>query len=155
MAHIREQVRKAAKQTLVNAATSAGSRVFTSLLRKFQPNELPCLVIETPDEAEIKRAFPNQMPPGRLDRQLTLVVRAYVKEADGAEDALDDLSAEVEAALHADRAAATLGGLVPKGLWPIAYQADESGAIQIPCYAGVTVYRGETNTLSNAPTVAL
>lgn len=154
MAHVRTQIRTALAAALVAANTDAGSRVFTSRLRKVEAADLPCLFLVTPEEPDTRRAFANASAPSKLERDVVVVIEAVVKHADGAETAVDDLLAQVEAALHANRSASTINGLIPKGLWPVSFEADED-QLEVRVYLGRQRYAGSYFTQSNAPTVAL
>lgn len=153
MPHVREQIRKAVAATLVAANTNAGARVFTTRLQQITAADLPCLLVVTPEEPEIRRAFAGSSVPAKLERDVTIVVEAIAKHGADAEDAVDDLCAQVEAALHATRAAATLGGLVPKGLWPASFEAEED-QLEVRVYLGRMRWAGTYFVNSNAPTAA-
>lgn len=153
MSHIRTQIRDALAAALVAANTAASDRVFTSKLRPVTAADLPCLLVVSPEEPEIRRAFAGSAIPAKLERDLSIVIEAIVKHADGAESAADALLAQVESALHASRAAATLGGLIPKGLWPASFEAEED-QLEVRVYLGRQRYAGTYFMQSNAPTVA-
>lgn len=151
MPHVRQQIRDAAITALLAANTGAATRVFKLAKRDMLTvADLPCLVVSTGDEADIVREFANQMPPSRLSRPVDVQIEALAKTDDDA----DDLFAEVETALHATRAAATLGGLVPRGLW-LKSVAPDADLLETRVHVLRGTWAGTYHTQSNAPTVAL
>lgn len=105
MAHLRTQIRNALAARLTGLATT-GSRVSTTQFYPVAPSSLPCLLIVTEDETV--EAASIGWPPV-LARELRARVVALVSGTSGHEDALDQIAAEIEVAVAADR---TLGGLV-------------------------------------------
>lgn len=105
MAHLRTQIRNALAAQLTGLASTA-SRVSTTQFYPVAPSSLPCLLIVTEDE-NIEAASIGWPPV--LARELRARVVALASGTSGHEDALDQIAAEVEVALAADR---TLGGLV-------------------------------------------
>lgn len=154
MAHVRVQIREALKSALVAGVPIVSGRVFTSRLRRFTAADLPCLIVMTPEEPEARRAFANAPAPARLERDLTVGVEALAARTDGAEDQVDAILAQAESALHATRVAATLGGLIPRGLWPGFYTAGED-LLDIAVFSGRQAFTGTYYCMSNAPEAAL
>lgn len=96
MAHARKQIRDVVVAQLLGLTTT-GNRVFTSRVHPISNAELPCLLIFTRDET----SQPETMgKPRRIERQLSLMVVACVKQNSDYDAALDGIAAEVEAALY-------------------------------------------------------
>lgn len=104
MAHLRTQIRTALAARLTGLATT-GARVYTTQLYPLAQSSLPGLLIVT--DAEDVEAMSIGAPP-LLARQLNVRVVALVAAVSGHEATLDQIAAEVEIALAADR---TLGAL--------------------------------------------
>ena len=110
MAHKRQTIREAVV-TLVTGLSTTGSRVYSGRVYPSGLDNLPGLNVTTPKDDRS-----GNFPANRKAqvRELTILIEARVKPADGVavpQDQMDDIEAEVQAALMAD---VTLGGLV---LW--------------------------------------
>ena len=103
MSHKRQQIRDQVKTTLTGLTTT-GANVFKFRVYPMAAASLPGLIIFTKEE-ESEPASQGST----LLRQLALAVEGYAQATADVEDTLDDIAAEVEAAIEADR---TLGGLV-------------------------------------------
>lgn len=105
MAHPRKLIRQAVV-TLLSGATAADARVFKAREVSFKQSELPAVAVYTPDE-EVETT--RSTAPRELERTLQLVVEGVTESGSPSDvdDAADDLSEEIEAALDADP---TLGG---------------------------------------------
>lgn len=105
MAHGRQQIRDAAVSA-VTGLPITGSNVYSG--RAYRKVKLPCLSVYTPTEA----ASPGEdlvMGSTKQERTLVLEIVATAKKRADIDDYLDDICADVEAAIAAD---ATLAGLV-------------------------------------------
>lgn len=103
MPHGREQIRAAFATALTGLATT-GDNVFTGHPYPLAAGERPGLVVVAPVEA----IDPDgDLAGSKLDRNVTLVVIGYAGGED-VEDTLDDIAAEVEAAVAASVAIAAL-----------------------------------------------
>ena len=95
--HLHKQIRDAVKTLLTNLTTTT-THVYANRLQPLQDANLPALRIYTNDErAEVL----TMHLPAMQDRTLTIVVEACAKAASGLDDALDQISKEVEVALAA------------------------------------------------------
>lgn len=98
MAHARKQIRDAAVALLAGLA-STGTRVFHGRVRPLPADHDPYLLVyafeETIEPSSIGR-------PIALDRFLTLAVEGRAVSSGVPDDILDQIAAEVEAALAAD-----------------------------------------------------
>jgi hypothetical protein len=98
--HYRQTIRDALKDVLIDAHTQAGANVFTSrarpILEILQKREA-VLSIYTGDETS-QRSGDSKL----LIRTLTVTIEGAAGGGDDLDDLLDDLSAEVEAAIDAD-----------------------------------------------------
>lgn len=108
MAHIRKQIRAAAVATLkAMTPSSVGERVYPSRVDPLEVEQLPALRVYTiRDRAE--RLGQREDYGVRSERTVQLIVEAVVRVDADLEDALDDLSVEVEEALGDN----DLGGIV-------------------------------------------
>lgn len=104
MTHVRAQIRATVKTTVTGLATT-GSNVFASRVRPVSDGDLPCLLVYTLEEES--EPLSKGSPPA-LVRTLDLVIEGLARSKTALDDALDQIAAEVEAALAADL---TLGGL--------------------------------------------
>lgn len=94
MAHVRRQIRDAVAARLTGLATT-GARVAASRVHPVAAGAGPTLAVYTVEEEAERTAF------GRdplLDRALSLAVEIYV-QAEDFDDVIDQVAAEVEAAL--------------------------------------------------------
>ncbi|MBI5135776.1 MAG: hypothetical protein HZA24_00405 [Nitrospirae bacterium] len=106
MPHVRTQIRGAVA-TALTGRPSTGARVFPSRVWPLQQADLPALLVyavsDPVDEEQLTIGRPR-----KLWRDLELVVEARVAGTTGLDDQLDQIEAEVIAALALDP---TLGGL--------------------------------------------
>jgi len=101
--HQRKLIRDAAVALLANAGTAAGARVTPTRIDPHKKNELPALSVYTlseqtdPDDASTA--------PRELWRTLKLEIAGWVAHSTAApaDDALDALAEQIEAAMDADR----------------------------------------------------
>lgn len=109
MAHQRKQIRDAVVARLANA-TGAGTRVSATRVDPHKRGELPALSVYTPSE----QVDPDGAltAPRELTRDLQLEIVGWVAHSDAlpADDAMDALALEIEAALDSD-SYPPLGGL--------------------------------------------
>lgn len=101
MAHQRKLIRQAVVQLLANAATAAGSRVMGTRVDAHKRSELPAISVYTLSEA----SEPNATAPREITRDVQIEIAGWVahSEATPADDAMDDLAEEIEAAMDGDR----------------------------------------------------
>ena len=101
MSHARKQIRDAVV-TIVTGLTTTGANVFKSRKAPLfdKDTELPCLCIYTEDE-EIDEEKGKHA--GLSYRYLELKITGYAEDASTLDDTLDDIAAEVETAVLADR----------------------------------------------------
>lgn len=100
--HPRQAIREAVVALLVEAKTAAGSAVYASRGVQWRNVELPGIAVYTIEETSDRKH-----PQGNLDRHLVLAIHAVTQLGENVDDALDDLSLEIERAMAADQ---TLGG---------------------------------------------
>ena len=101
MSHVRRQIRSAAAAALTGLATT-GDRVYPSRLSTVTDADLPCLLVNTDDEAIAGADVLDSVQ----ERTLTLNIRACAKTTANLDDLLDTMAEEVETALAGE----TLGG---------------------------------------------
>jgi hypothetical protein len=111
MAHVATQIRTAVYGLLLNT-TGAGQRVYKTKTLPYQERYLavfPAIAIYStnsrPDPVEGRLC-------GLSVQTHSVAVELFVQQNDGADDALDDLAAEVEALIMDDQ---TLGGIAVSG----------------------------------------
>lgn len=98
MVHPRKQIRDAVKNVLLNAATAAGSGVYSNRVLKYFTTELPSLNVVSDSESSDRRTE----SPRELSRVLDLKIEIRIRESSTLEDELDSLAEEVEQALGAE-----------------------------------------------------
>jgi len=102
MSHIRQQIREAVALSVTGLVTT-GQNVYQS--RVYPHNVLPCISIFTKEE---QAEFTSVSRPRASRRELSLVIEIRAKEAADVDDQVDQISAEIEAAISGD---ITLGGI--------------------------------------------
>ena len=100
MKRSRQKIREAVAANLAGIATVYTSRIYPKLT-------LPVISVYGNNEQSEGEAT-EAVGPQRYSRRLTLEIEITAEATEGADDAVDDLSAQVEAAMAADR---WLGGL--------------------------------------------
>lgn len=93
--HAREQIRSAVVTALTGLSTT-GSNVFATRIHKLQATELPALAIYTLQEV-VER---ETMKPRKQERSLRLAIDVAIQQVSDVDGALDDIAAEVEAAME-------------------------------------------------------
>ena len=151
MPHLRTQLRTAAAALLTGLPTT-GSRVHVNRMRPIAAADCPALVVYLGGEEDITaRDYGRTL---ELARPFALHVRGKAA-GDDAEATLDQMAAEVEAALMATPAAYTLGGLVKPKLWLSALSDPEIEDDTAPRLAAQTLtFRGEYRTQAHDPTTS-
>jgi len=104
--HLRRQIREAVA-TLLTGLTTTGSRVYQSSVSNLKENQLPGLIIMTPEE-DVEQADIG----GLQQRTLNIEVIGKAKAVADVDDTLDGIAKEVEIAINASTTANTLNGLV-------------------------------------------
>jgi hypothetical protein len=143
--HARRSIREAAAAALTGLATT-GSRVYQSRLYTLRDADLPCLLINTDDEAITNATLGSQI----LERQLTLTVRCVAKATASLDDVLDQIIEEVEPVLND----ATLGGSA-KALQLQSIGIEMVDTLDKPAGVATLTYTGTYYTAGNAPGVSL
>lgn len=146
-AHVRTQVRAALALQLESIAAVAG-RVHPARTARFDPQDLPCLVLGTPSEQLVRLGV---AAPCIYQRSITVQVEGYASAAP-LETAADDLSADVERAVAA---AGTLGGLVKAQLALAEVQTEVDDAVSPALAMFRMTYLATVITASAAPDAAL
>ena len=106
MAHQRTTIRQAVA-ALLSGETAAETRVYTTRVRPYRKGDLPAISVYTLEETV--SADGSATAPRELERDLQLVIEAWVSPSETVDDDLDDLALEIETAMHADP---YLGGAV-------------------------------------------
>lgn len=152
MPHVRKQIRDAAATTLTGLPTTA-DRVHVNRMRAIAAEACPALVVYLGGEQEIKlRDYGRTI---ELQRHFELLVKLKAA-GDTADDVLDQMAAEVEAAFMASESAFTLGGLVKRGVFLAEISEPEIEDETAPRVASmVMTYRGQYRTLANDPTATV
>lgn len=99
MAHQRQLIRNAVAAMLVAGSTAAGARVTTTRVEPHKKTELPAISVYSLSE-EVK----EWEAPRELTRELKLEIAGWVAHSDTypADQAMDDLAAQIEAVMNAD-----------------------------------------------------
>lgn len=96
--HIRQQIRERVGTTLTGLTTT-GSNVYQSRVYNLENAKLPAIIIYTKSEdSELLEMGSSRT----MQRNLSLVVEAYVKANTNFDDTIDTIAKEVEAAMGAD-----------------------------------------------------
>lgn len=142
MAHARKQIREAVK-TAITGLTTTGARVYESRVYPMAADNLPGLIVYTIQEA----AEPiSRLSSGvKYMRTLNIAVEAYVKATGTADDTIDQICAEVEAALPD---AAGVLALVEK-IDYIGTEIDFFASAEKPAFAATMTYQAVYYTLEN------
>jgi hypothetical protein len=127
MAHVRQSIRSNIETTLTGLTTT-GSRVYASRVYPIQSAGMPGLCIYTSSETIEAQTI---KPPRGLIRSLEVSVEAYVENA-SADDTLDTICAEVEAAMTTDL---TRGGYA-KDTRLVSFEAEFAGEGEKPVVVG-------------------
>lgn len=110
MAHVRAQIRAAAK-TLVTGLATTGNNVWEARNWNLPQSELPALIVYARNDSADYEGETATMGPCSPDRALDLRVEGYVRASIlglNVDAALDGIAAEVETAIYTDP---TFGGL--------------------------------------------
>lgn len=118
--HQRRAIREAAKAALLGAvtvddvttyATAAEDRVYETRQIPHRKLKLPAIAVYTLQESV--DADSGQTAPRWLKRNMQLLIEAIVTPGSNVDDTLDNISLQIERAMHADE---TLGGTCMKSL---------------------------------------
>lgn len=101
--HQRQLIRDQIVALLKAANTAAGTRVYESRRAPLRDWELPALNVLTGEESVDSES--RNTAPRELMRQMTLTIEGYVSAPDSGkvDQTMDDLLAQVEIVMHADR----------------------------------------------------
>ena len=131
MAHVRKSIRDNIETTLTGLTTT-GTNVFASRVYPIQSGKMPGLCIYTSSETIEAQTI---KPPRGLIRSLEVSVEAYVEGA-SPDDTLDNIAAQVEAAMATDR---TRGGNA-KDTCLRTFEAEFAGEGEKPIVVGRFIY---------------
>jgi len=131
MAHVRQSIRSNIETTLTGLTTT-GSKVYASRVYPIQSAGMPGLCIYTSSETIEAQTI---KPPRGLIRSLEVSVEAYVENAN-ADDTLDTICAEIEAAMTTDL---TRGGYA-KDTRLVSFEAEFAGEGERPVVVGRMQY---------------
>lgn len=98
MAHIRKLIRDQIA-TQLTGLTTTGARVYTSRVYPMGGTKLPGLVIYTDNESA---EYATISLPRTIIRTLTVNVEIYVKGVANYDDDIDQITAEIDAAIYSD-----------------------------------------------------
>jgi len=140
MSHARQQIRDAVV-TAVTGLAATGSNVFAGRVYPMTAAELPGICVYTMNETS------ELMTKTTLMRQVQVNVEAYVKATDDFEDVVDDIAAEVEAAIEGD---AALPALV-KDIHATEFEKDLIKDGEKPVGMGVITFTATYTTNPNDP----
>src|SRR5262249_45646761 len=99
MPHPRQLIRYAVANMLTTANV-AGGHVEAMRIDPYRKGDLPAVAVYTTDEVVDEKS--DATAPRELTRKLTLEIAGWVAAGDGVDDRLDDLAAEIEAAMSVD-----------------------------------------------------
>lgn len=147
MAHVRQQIREAVA-ALVTGLTTTGTRVYQSRLHTLRDANLPCLLVNTDDEAVESISM---HAPATLERELVVMVRAVAKATANLDDTLDQIMSEVETVLGAAGVLSSLAKI--SALKSVRVEMDDS--LEKPVGVASMEYMVRYYTNANAPQTAL
>lgn len=103
MAHQRKLIRQAVVALLVAANTDAGARVKDTLVDSVRKKDLPSIAVYTTEEDVLPAS--ESTAPRELTRTVTVGISAWVAHSAAvpASVAMDDIAAQIEAAMDANR----------------------------------------------------
>lgn len=145
MPHVREQIRDAVV-TACTGLTTTGTRVYRERLYQLRAADLPGLRIYCGAE---------QVEPDRLgaihgqQRDMDLMVEGLARATSDLDETLDDIAAEVEAALAAD---VTLGGKAKVLYLAGIDDPEQSDEGEVPAGLVRLKFRVQYRTLNTTPT---
>lgn len=142
--HTRQAIRQAL-ETLLTGLTTTGANVYASRVHPLAAPKLPCLLIFTDIE---RTQYATIRLPRTQERILNVKLEAYVKGVSGCDDKLDEISAEVEAAIYSDT---TLGGLV-KDVKVVNFDSQFSGDGDQPVAVGLITVEVIYHSVEGSPT---
>ena len=96
--HPRQAIREAVVQLLIDAQTDAGRTVYPTREVAWRSVELPGIAVYTIEESSERPSY-----DGDLDRHLVLAITAVTRLNEGVDDAIDQLSLQIEKAMAADQ----------------------------------------------------
>ena len=144
MTHVRRSIREAVASAVTGLATT-GARVYQSRIFTLRDADLPCLLINTDDEAISNVNLGSQV----LERQLTLTVRCVAKATANLDDTLDQMIEEVEPALNS----ASFGGA--KNLQLQGINVEMVDTLDKPAGVATLTFTATYYTAGHAPGVPL
>jgi len=145
MSHARQQIRDAVMEAVIDLATT-GRNVWASRAFPLADNVLPGLIVFTDSEfvdEEMGKIAQLQ------HRELTVTIKGRDKLTAGLDDHLDDIAAEVEAAMFA----ANLGRVYALDL--ISTEMSLAEGLEMPVGEISLTYRVQYITAEGAPTTAI
>ena len=151
--HLQDQILSALQQLWLDAATSAGQRVLLEDVDGVDDMGVPAIQIEAgPETVEAKS---NSVTARTQLRTFDIYARVVVAQNANYRQAAGQLLREIEQAVHASMATATLDGLVADGLHLVATDPDRDGNSAKVTYAIRTLWRARYLCKENAPGTAL
>jgi hypothetical protein len=145
--HVRQQIREHVG-TILTGLTSTGDRVYQSRVWPLNADTMPALLVYTTTETS---ETDTMGPTLTLNRELVLIVEAYVRNITVYDDLIDTICSEIEVAMAADR---TLGGLAKFSFLSgtdISYNGEGEQPVSIVTLEFAIQYR----TAVNAPDIGV
>lgn len=146
MTHVRKQIRDDVAAAVTGLPTT-GSRVFKSRILPSGRANLPCLLVFTATEP-ITAA--NMGKPPMLRRDLAVTIQAVAEGTPGADDPLDDILGEIEAALPGAEVSAPVRILMPQSI-----QTEQTDEGEAPLVAATLTYSAVYMTEQGRPDTAV
>lgn len=144
MAHMRKQIRDALVTTLTGLSTT-GANVFRSRVYPLPKSKMPGLFIYTNKESSTRVSMGS-----RYERTVTINIEALVLATADYDDTLDQISKEIEVALHANL---DLGGLV-EDLRIVSFESEFSDQGEAPLARGTIEVEVDYDTENGDPETA-
>jgi hypothetical protein len=145
--HVKTQLR-AAVVTLLTGLSLTGLRVFKGRVYPVEDEELPCLLIATPNE---ENEYLTMGYPRRVRNRITLSINALAKMNDDLDDLLDSIVKEVRIAIANDP---TIGGLAKDAII-VGTDTGIHGDGERPRGMAAMLFSVDIHTKEDAPDIAI
>ena len=147
MSHVRQQIREQIG-TILTGLASTGSNVYESRVYPLNEANLPALLIYTKAETSSISTIGTSLG---VDREITVIVEAYVKANSNFDDTVDTVCAEVEVAMGSNRTLNDTARLNYLESTDIEFSGDGENPVGVATMSFIVQYR----TLQNAPETSI
>jgi hypothetical protein len=146
MSHVRQQIREQVASTCTGLTTT-GSNVFQSRVYPLQDSNLPALLIYTTNEDSATDIMGGTLV---AQREVVVLIEAFVKANADFDDVVDTICAEVEVALGADRTLNNLAKFIQLTSTEISYNGEGESPVGVVRLSYGVQYRTAVNDPSTS-----